>query len=557
MRSATSTPDRLGKLLARREPANVAAEALAILMRDFGARAGSLYVSRGATLRVRGGELSDATVAHLDRWEANVEKRISAGPWLIAGREGSSLAWQSVRDTHHRAAYSLILEGQRVIGTISLIYPRAGLPVGEERDALVRFLQVVGRVMSLVSELALTKQRMSQLGLFYQMAQAMASTFDLERALDDTLELATAILNATASSFLLVDEDRQQLVFAHTHGEAAAVLRGRRLALSEGIAGWVATHGEPVVVNEVADDPRFCSKVDDWTGFQTHSIVCVPVQARGKIIAVLQVLNKRNQANFDAEDLSLMITTASQAAIAIENNRLYQSLRDEKDRIIQAQENVRRQVARNLHDGTVQFLSAISMGLDHLERLLEFKPEAARSELEALRDLTRQATQEARLALFELRPLILETQGLVPALESYVQQLQDSEAFALHLQAADDLPDLRNTVAGTVFAIVQEALSNAKKHAAPRDVWLRLSQEENCLNVVIEDNGHGFDYKAVQERYDQQGSIGLLTMRERAELLNGQVEIQSLTTGPQAGTKVILSVPLLQENGAASTSSTT
>jgi signal transduction histidine kinase len=355
----------------------------------------------------------------------------------------------------------------------------------------------------------------------------------------------------------LVDEDRQQLVFAHTHGEAAAVLRGRRLALSEGIAGWVATHGEPVVVNEVADDPRFCSKVDDWTGFQTHSIVCVPVQARGKIIAVLQVLNKRNQANFDAEDLSLMITTASQAAIAIENNRLYQSLRDEKDRIIQAQENVRRQVARNLHDGTVQFLSAISMGLDHLERLLEFKPEAARSELEALRDLTRQATQEARLALFELRPLILETQGLVPALESYVQQLQDSEAFALHLQAADDLPDLRNTVAGTVFAIVQEALSNAKKHAAPRDVWLRLSQEENCLNVVIEDNGHGFDYKAVQERYDQQGSIGLLTMRERAELLNGQVEIQSLTTGPQAGTKVILSVPLLQENGAASTSSTT
>ena len=557
MRSATSNSDRLGKLLARREPVNVAAEALAILIKDFGARAGSLYVSRGAPLRVRGGELSDATVAHLDHWEANVEKRISAGPWLIAGREGSSLAWQSVRDTHDRAAYSLILEGQRVIGTISLIYPRVGLPIGEERDALVRFLQVVGQVMSLVSELALTKQRMSQLGLFYQMAQAMASTFELDRALDDTLELATAILDATASSFLLVDEDRQQLVFAHTHGEAAAALRGRRLALSEGIAGWVATHGEPVVVNETGEDPRFCSKVDDWTGFQTHSIVCVPVQARGKIIAVLQVLNKRNQTSFDAEDLSLMITTASQAAIAIENNRLYQSLRDEKDRIIQAQENVRRQVARNLHDGTVQFLSAISMGLDHLERLLEFKPEVARSELEALRDLTRQATQEARLALFELRPLILETQGLVPALESYVQQLQDSEAFALHLQAADDLPDLRNTVAGTVFAIVQEALNNAKKHAAPRDVWLRLSQEDNWLKVVIEDNGHGFDYKAVQERYDQQGSIGLLTMKERAELLNGQVEIQSSTTGAKVGTKVILSVPLFQENGAASTSSTT
>jgi signal transduction histidine kinase len=405
--------------------------------------------------------------------------------------------------------------------------------------------------------LALTKQRMSQLGLFYQMAQTMASTFDLDRALDDTLELATAILNANASSFLLVEDDGQQLVFAHTHGEGAAALRGRRLALSEGIAGWVATHGEPVVVNEVGDDPRFCSKVDDWTGFQTHSIVCVPVQARGKIIAVLQVLNKRNQASFDAEDLSLMITAASQAAIAIENNRLYQSLRDEKDRIIQAQENVRRQVARNLHDGTVQFLSAISMGFDHLERLLEFKPEAARSELQALRALARQATQEARLALFELRPLILETQGLVPALESYVQQLQDSEAFSLHLQAADNLPNLRNTVAGMVFAIVQEALNNAKKHAAPRDVWLRLFQEDDWLKVVVEDNGHGFDYEAVREKYDEQGSIGLLTMRERAELLNGRVEIQSSTTVPDAGTKVILSVPLPPEGSAASMPSTT
>ncbi|MFN2244574.1 MAG: sensor histidine kinase, partial [Anaerolineae bacterium] len=206
--------------------------------------------------------------------------------------------------------------------------------------------------------------------------------------------------------------------------------------------------------------------------------------------------------------------------------------------------------------GIVQFLSAISMGIDHLERLLEFKPEAARSELEALRDLTRQATQEARLALFELRPLILETQGLVPALESYVHQLEGSESFALHLQAARNLPDLNSSVAGTVFAIVQEALNNAKKHAAPRDVWLRLSHEDDWLVVVVEDNGRGFDYQTVQAGYDQRGSIGLLTMRERAELLNGQVEIQSSRKPPKSGTKVILRVPLSPENGGAATHGT-
>jgi len=553
---AADTTDRLGTLLARREPASVAAEALSILIQDFGATAGSLCLIKGVPLRVRGGELSGATIAHLDGWEANVEERIAAGPWLVAERQASSLAWRPVQDTLQRAVYSLIRDGQQVTGTISLIYAKDRLPVGEERDSLVRFLRTVGQAMALVIEMALTKQRMSQLGLFYQVAQAMASTFDLDQALDDTLELATAILNASASSFLLVDQEKQELAFAHTHGEAAGMLLGRRMPLSEGIAGWVATNGKPIVVNDVRQDPRFCSRMDDWTGFKTQSAVCVPVQTRGKTIAVLEVLNKRSQASFDAEDMSLMITTASQAAIAIENNHLYQSLRDEKDRIIQAQENVRRQVARNLHDGIVQFLSAISMGIDHLERLLEFKPEAARSELEALRDLTRQATQEARLALFELRPLILETQGLVPALESYVHQLEGSESFALHLQAARNLPDLNSSVAGTVFAIVQEALNNAKKHAAPRDVWLRLSHEDDWLVVVVEDNGRGFDYQTVQAGYDQRGSIGLLTMRERAELLNGQVEIQSSRKPPKSGTKVILRVPLSPENGGAATHGT-
>jgi signal transduction histidine kinase len=298
------------------------------------------------------------------------------------------------------------------------------------------------------------------------------------------------------------------------------------------------------MANDAHNDPRSSIRVDTWIGIPNQSVVCVPVQSRGKTIGVLQVLNKRSQAGFDAEDLSLMIMAANQAAIAIENNQLYQSLRDEQDRIIQAQENVRRQVARNLHDGTVQFLSAISMGIDHLERLLGIKPEAAMSELEALRDLTRQATNQARLALFELRPLILETQGLVPALEAYLQQLQDSEAFDVHLQAAEDLPDLGSSVSATVFSIVQEAVTNAKKHAAPRDVWLRLSRENGGLRVVVEDNGTGFDPGAVEEGYDRRGSIGLLNMREQAELIGGQVEIQSSTSSPDAGTRVILNVPL-------------
>lgn len=535
--------ERLVELLVCRDPMGAASVALTNLIDDFGATAGSLFYASRPTLHVQQGELSKALASHIKQWEATVEHRIVSGPWKMGEDEKTTLASRPVAGTDQAVVYSLILDAQAVVGSICLAFPQQKTPTGEQRKALSHFLQAVGSAFCLVSEYAFTKERLSQLSLFYQMSQSMASTFDLAKLLTDTMQLTTAVLDASTSALMLVDEENQQLVFEYAYGEVGRVLRKQRTPLDEGIAGWVARHAVPVIVNDVRNDPRFNSRVDTRTGFLTESVVCVPIQIRGETIGVLEALNKRDGLGFDSEDLSLMITTANQAAIAIENVRLYESLRDERDRIIQIQENVRRQVARNLHDGTVQFLSAISMGIDHLERLLELKPEVAKSELEALRDLTRQATQQARLALFELRPLILETQGLVPALEAYVDQLRGSEEFGVHLEAADGLPDLDQLVAATVFAIIQEAVNNIKKHASARDVWLRLSKEDSWLQVVVEDNGMGFDPEAVDREYDRRGSIGLLTMRERADLIEGHLMLESDTSPGHSGTRVILRVP--------------
>jgi signal transduction histidine kinase len=547
---------KLVVLLGYREPIGMASEALSTLVTDFGAMAGSIFYATRPPMSVRRGDLTPALTAHIDRWEAGVEQRISAGSWKLGGREDSTLATQAIKDTDYLVLYSLILNKGEVEGTICLIYRQGHLPVGQAYSVLVYFLRTLGRMLSMVGELSLMKERLGQLSLFYQVSQSMASNFDLGKVLSDTMQLATAVLDASASALMLINKDTEELVFEYTHGEMSDRLRKQRTDLDEGIAGWVATHGEPVVVNDVHSDSRFSPKVDARTGFLTHSVVCVPIQIRGQTIGVLEALNKRQATGFDAEDLSLMITTANQAAIAIENAQLYQSLRDERDRILQAQEDVRRQVARNLHDGTVQFLSAISMGIDHLERLLEFKPEAARSELVALRDLTRQATQQARLALFELRPVILETQGLGPALETYVQQLQGSEEFEVHLEAPNTLPTLNNSVSATVFAIVQEAVTNAKKHASPRDVWLRLLPEDGWLSIVVEDNGSGFDPERVNKTYDRKGSIGLLSMRERAELIEASLRVESCTESPDSGTRIILRIPVRSgPQGAVSASS--
>ena len=536
--------DNVVNLLSRREPVGLASEALSILIRDLGAAGGSLFYAARPPVRVRRGDLSPVLVAHFDQWEANVERRITTGPWELTRSEESMSACIPVKGSRQAIIYSLLSDEQEVSGAVSLAFAEGQAPTGERRELLRSLLRAIGGLMSAVGDLTLTKSRLSQLTLFYQVAQSMASTFDLGKVLDDTMQLSSAVLDASASALMLIDEESGELVSEYAHGQLSDLMRKQRTGLEEGIAGWVAIHGVPVVVNDVHSDPRFSPLVDTQTGFPTRSVVCVPLKIRNKTIGVLEVLNKRSDQGFDSEDLGLVITTANQAAVAIENARLYQSLREERDRIIQVQEDVRRQVARNLHDGTVQFLSAITMGIDHMERLLEFKPEAAKSELAALRDLTRQATHQARLALFELRPLILETKGLVPAMEAYVQQLEESEDFHIHLDAPGPLPELGAAVARTIFVIVQEAVTNAKKHASPHDVWLRLSRKEDWLQVIVEDNGKGFDVERVNREYDRRGSIGMLSMRERAELIDSILEIKSNTVKPETGTQVILRVPL-------------
>ena len=153
------------------------------------------------------------------------------------------------------------------------------------------------------------------------------------------------------------------------------------------------------------------------------------------------------------------------------------------------------------------------------------------------------------MVLFELRPIILETQGLVPTLESYVKQLNEAEDFAVHFQPVALSCQLDTKVAGTIFSIVQETINNAKRHAAARNVWIGLATTDDALIVRVRDDGRGFDVASVEENYEKRGSFGLLNMRERARLIDGRLNIQSSIQPPKRGTTVLLSVPLPSAGG--------
>jgi len=541
--SKISTIDEFFELASSRSLEVMLRKALGMAVRNLEAEAGSLLFQAQSTQRLRSGAFRQEALVRIERWEEVIGKRLQSGTWSIpAASLPISVSKLGSNNPLILVNIPLLYE-TKVVGALSLVLPPGNELNEAQRSLLAGIARGVGQMASLIADLELAQQRLNQMGIFYQVGQALVTTFDINKLLSDTMQLAADVIDAGAASLMLIDEERNELVFEVSHGSRGNMLRQQRIPLDEGIAGWVARNGYPVVVNDARTDARFSHRVDVRTGFLTQSIAAVPLKIKGRIIGVLEVLNKYSGTGFNQEDVRLMSSIAAQAAIAIENARLYQQLRQERDHIIEAQENVRRELARNLHDGPVQLLSAISMSLDHLERLNEVKPEAVHNEIGALRNLVHQAARDARNVLFELRPIILETQGLIAAFEEYVKQLRNSENFAIHFKTIERV-NYDTRVAGTIFSVVQEAINNIRRHAEARNVWLMLTIKNNRFIVMVRDDGVGFDVSKTDSSYDRLGSFGILNMRERAKLIEADLRVESRTEAPNRGTTIQLIVPL-------------
>ena len=517
-------------------------KALSIIVRSLNAEAGSILFQGQSIRCLRSGPFRPEALARIEHWEEAIGKRLSNSSWNIP--VGSSVPISTASLAYHQLILVNVplVRGSTVVGASSLVLSPGHQLTQNGRNLLIGMAKGIGHIASRITGLEVAQQRVNQMEVFHQVGQALVSIFDLNKLLSDTMQLAVNLIDAGAASIMLIDEEKEELVFEVSHGSRAKMLRQQRIPLDEGIAGWVAQTGQPVIANNARTDTRFSHRVDVRTGFLTQSIAAVPLKIKGRIIGVLEVLNKYADVGFTQEDIRLMDSIGAQAAIAIENARLYQQLRRERDHIIRAQEKVRRELARKLHDGPVQLLSAISMSLDHLERLNEVKPEAVHNEISALRNLVHQAIRDARGILFEMRPIILETQGLVAAFQQNVNQLQRSENFRVHFDTAKQV-NYDRQIAGTIFSIAQEAINNIRRHAQARNVWLALNIENDQFMVTIRDDGCGFDVSRV-DHSEQVGHFGLLNMRERAELIEAQLQIDSRVEPPNRGTTVRLTLPL-------------
>jgi signal transduction histidine kinase len=382
------------------------------------------------------------------------------------------------------------------------------------------------------------ERQVQRLYVLQQISQELVSELDHDRLLRNILRSAVAVMEASAGCLYLLDEMTDELVFTVVEGGGGDKLQGKRMSRHQGIAGWVLDHQESVIVDDTLQDQRFYAEIGHSVDYLTTSMICAPLLDRGKAIGVLQILNKPTGERFDGSDKELLVALAAQSAIAIRNAQLYRDLREERDRLVALEEDVRKRLARKLHDGPTQLVAAIAMNLEFIHILLEHDPAKVSAEIDEAVSLAERAMHQLRTMLFNLRPVILETKGLLPALEAYASRMTETEDFTVHLVVDGKVPRLNRQAESAIFAVVQEAVNNVKKHTRAANIWITLHHQRESLDVRVRDDGEGFDVSEKLSNYESRGSLGMINMRERAEMIQGTFSLQS-TVGQGTTARIV------------------
>jgi signal transduction histidine kinase len=458
---------------------------------------------------------------------------------------------------------AMAVAGVGVIGSavLGLILTKAGLwtlaPLGMYVGAIMMAAAVIGLVAEQLRWMTpysgvisaggtdpdYQRQRMRAI---FPMVAEMNATLNYERVLDMALDVSASALSNSQP-----EEDRLVGGLLLYDGEALRLVSGRRLTHADsrvtipgdqGLIGDVFSTGDPRLGRHPDRDPE----IKHLVGFhKCRQVLGIPLSAGLETYGIM-LFGHPSSDYFNAERVELLEAIGQQAMVALQNARLYRDLEQEKERIMQIEEEARSRLARDLHDGPTQSVAALAMRVNFARRLLERDPKAASQELFKVEDLARRTTKEIRHMLFTLRPLILESQGLVMALKQLAEKVKDTLDQTVIIQSSPDVAkNLEMGKQGVIFYIIEEAVSNAAKHAEAEHIWVRLKEDGDLFVLEVEDDGVGFDVGAVDKDYAQRGSLGMVNMRERAELVNGVFHLESETG---VGTRITVIVPMTEES---------
>ncbi|MBV6395881.1 MAG: hypothetical protein HFACDABA_01468 [Anaerolineales bacterium] len=387
-----------------------------------------------------------------------------------------------------------------------------------------------------------------RLRAIYELTSTLTATLSYKRVLDTALDMGYTALNSGSeeegdvklvSAVLLFKGDKLRVGSARrfTNADMKVTLAGE-----EGVLKRLFDEGEPLLSPNIGYDPELGRIVALRS---CTSAYCFPLRSGFNVYGAM-VFAHPDPKYFNPDRCSLMDIIGRQAVIAIQNARLYQDLIEERNRMIEVHEEARKKLARDLHDGPTQSVAAMAMRINLIRRMVEKNTGNAIDELAKVEDLAHRTTKEIRHMLFTLRPLVLESQGLSAALQSMAEKMRETFSQNVVINVDKILSDqLEMGKQGVIFYIIEEAVNNARKHANASAITVRLALVETGIALLeIADNGMGFDVHEVNQAYDKRGSLGMVNLSERTELVNGLLNIDST---PGKGTRVQVYIPLTEE----------
>ncbi len=406
-----------------------------------------------------------------------------------------------------------------------------------------RGLSTTGRKAMKKHALAKEDLRLNALMPLLEVSSALVSEVKLEKLFNLIVEVVSRETRANRVSLMLLDKAAQRLTIGAAVGLPEKIAKSAAERVGHGIAGSVVKTGKPVLLDGVAKYKGRMGRSE------ISSALCVPLIVRGRVIGVINSSKMSGQDPFTQSDLELLSILASQAAIAIENAMLFQNVEAQQARLeqllkqlLKAQEEERERISAEIHDSVAQWMVTASYHAQSSSALLlESRLDEARDEIEYATRIIGQSVKEIRRIITDLYPPALTELGLVEALRQNVDYFRKETGIVCCFQGGltEELSPVQKIA---IYRIVQEALNNVRKHAHATEVEVRLRSCADEVSAEIQDNGRGFDPdSAVGGGGVSSGKMGLLTMKGRAEMLGGDLRIE---TGRGSGTKVVLTIPL-------------
>ncbi len=437
----------------------------------------------------------------------------------------------------------------------------------------------------------------SMLNEFYDIGKSLSSEKDTLKLLEMILDSSLRLTSADAGTIYLVVEKKtgqwSYVKNGSTRGKLLKFEIARNTSINVGLKDFVSPissrsiFGFSVISGQsiqIEDAYNIDSGVeyghnrsfDEMTGYITRSMLTIPMKNHDdNITGVIQLINKKNKINeiidyknkdslkniipFNDTDERIMNSLAGQAAVALENNHLYRDMQKLlhvykqqnsqllflSRKIMKAHEEERKRIAREIHDGPAQSAVNVSFKVEICKRLMEKGEEAEEALAVEYQNLVKSANtvvKEIRTIIYDLKPTCLEN-GIIRAVKSHVEDFSSETGIAVDYEYSGNDSKIEYYMTSTIYRIVQESLSNVRKHSGADRVKLEVSVGNETVTLNIHDNGSGFDPEELKTRkIDRKtGGFGLEGIRERVELISGSLTVDS---APGRGTCLQMTIPI-------------